>query len=45
MDSKLQIIIDTIKSLIQKKFYGNLTLIFRNGQVTYIKKEETTRMD
>jgi len=45
MNAKLQKIIGTIKDLIQKQFYGSLTLTFRNGEVTFIRKEETTRMD
>ncbi len=45
MNKKFQKILDTIKDLIQKRFYGSLTLTFRNGEVTFIRKEETTRMD
>jgi hypothetical protein len=45
MSHAIQKIFDTIKDLIQRKFYGKLTLTFYNGKITFMKKEETTRMD
>lgn len=45
MNRNLQKVIDTIKELIQNRFYGSLTLTFKNGKIILIRKEETTRMD
>ena len=44
MNNKLQKIIAIIAGLISGKFYGKLTLTFTNGDIVFLKKEETTRM-
>ena len=44
MNDKLQKIIAIITGLVSGKFYGKLTLTFTNGDIVFLKKEETTRM-
>ena len=41
------IIIDKLieEGLITKDFYGKVTLVFENGKINYIKKEETIKIN
>jgi len=37
-------LINIIKELIIKKFYGSLMIKFESGKIVYVKKEETIKL-
>lgn len=37
-------LINLIKELITKKFYGSLLIKFESGKIVYIKKEQTIKL-
>jgi hypothetical protein len=45
MNKQLKSLLELVKGLTERKFFGRLEIIFNAGKIVHIKKEESLKLD